>query len=70
MDFREAARYVSGFSLRCLGKTKGEARREGNGSGSFNLDSFYSVHGLSPTVVVVTVNSSEQFNSLASDTLV
>lgn len=36
---------------------------------SFSLDRFCSVHGLSP-VVVVTVNSSEQFSSLASDALV
>ena len=37
---------------------------------SFNLNSFYSEHGLSPTIVVVTVNSSEQFNSLTSDAVI
>ena len=54
------------FFLLCIWgrERKGEARREGNGSGSFNLDSFYLVHGLSPTLVMVPVNSSEQLTLL------
>lgn len=70
LDFREAARSISGFSMRHLWKRrKGEARRKEMAVWSFSLDRFCSVHGLSP-VVVVTVNSSEQFSSLASDALV
>lgn len=70
LDFREAARSISRLFYEAFVEEKEEgARRKEMAVWSFSLDRFCSGHGLSP-VVVVTVNSSEQFSSLASDALV